>query len=383
LDDRSAGSFNVAAKIDRKKAIKRKNALAQKEIDKIKVSEECSKIFPQTLTSQTLSAFIKLDSIKGQLRREIRNFKIPEAQIEFADELVTELTKQFPEDETLASIKASISFIKRKKKITVEVANAINKAIVSHLNSKDSLKGAVKSLDLSKTELKAMLSCANGLSSLEILKLDFSIESADSIISFIEGVRKIYIAKAQIHFADVLIVELGKIYPNEGVLHKIKVSVASIKAGIGYNLVEKADAINKAIVDHLNSDDSPFPFKSKITSLNLRHKGLKAILPCFSEFLNLFYLDFSHNQLSELPESLGRLINLKNLSLSDNQLVELPKFIGDLKNLVNLNLSNNQLVELPKSIIDNLKMLGDLVCYNNQLVYLPDPNKWINKFRAF
>ena len=368
LDEKSAGNFNVVAKLNRKKAIERKKAFAQKEIDKIKESEECRKIFPQIVGTLVTSPALELGSIKARLREVITNLKIAAAQIEFVDELVTELEKQFPDDETLTSIKASISSLKSKK---IEDANAINAAIVSHLNSNPSLRKAVESLYLSNTELKTMSSYTSRLSNMEVLKLDFSIESTKSIISFVEGIKKpLIIAHDQIHFADVLIAELESRFPNDETLNQIKTSIEAIKNS-KMSLVDKVDAINEAIVSHLNSDVSVNPLKNRVEFLNLSNEKLKAILPCIGEFPNLTGLDLSNNQLVEIPECISRLMNLKDLAIFDNRLVRLPESIDVLINLRYLDLKNNQLVKLPESI-GVLINLRQLVLSNNRLVGLPE-----------
>jgi len=368
LDEKSAGNFNVVAKLNRKKAIERKKAFAQKEIDKIKESEECRKIFPQIVGTLVTSPALELGSIKARLREVITNLKIAAAQIEFVDELVTELEKQFPDDETLTSIKASISSLKSKK---IEDANAINAAIVSHLNSNPSLRKAAESLYLSNTELKTMSSYTSRLSNMEVLKLDFSIESTKSIISFVEGIKKpLIIAHDQIHFADVLIAELESRFPNDETLNQIKTSIEAIKNS-KMSLVDKVDAINEAIVSHLNSDVSVNPLKNRVEFLNLSNEKLKAILPCIGEFPNLTGLDLSNNQLVEIPECISRLMNLKDLAIFDNRLVRLPESIGGLINLGQIFLCNNRLVRLPETIgkLINLKLL---YLSNNRLVELPE-----------
>ena len=380
LDEKSAGNFNVVAKLNRKKAIERKKAFAQKEIDKIKESEECRKIFPQIVGTLVTSPALELGSIRDRLREVITNLKIAAAQIEFADELVTELEKQFPDDETLTSIKASISSLKSKK---IEDANAINAAIVSHLNSNPSLRKAVESLYLSNTELKTMSSYTSRLSNMEVLKLDFSIESTKSIISFVEGIKKpLIIAHDQIHFADVLIAELESRFPNDETLNQIKTSIEAIKNS-KMSLVDKVDAINEAIVSHLNSDVSVNPLKNRVESLKLSNEKLKAILPCIGELINLKNLYLGDNQLTELPEAIGKLINLNYLDLGKNQLAELPEVIGKLTNLDYFRLSNNPLVELPESI-GGLINLRHLYLSNNRLVRLPETiGKLINLKRLY
>ncbi len=369
LDEISAASFNVAARINRKEAIRRKNTLAGKEILKISNSRECSELFAQILNSRSLSSITKLDSIKSHLQTEVNNFNIAKDQIDFADKLVAKLKELFPNDETLNKLEKSIEATKALEISEITKANAINSAIISSLNSDDDLKKAASSLDLSETKLHKMWQHAEKLSNIEVLKLDFSMESL-SIVTFVEGVRKSYIAEAQIDFADVLVAELERQFPDDVTLNAIKASIENIK-NEHKNPIKKAEEINNTIISHLNSDSSDTSIKYELRKLNLNSKQLKAILPCISEFPNLAELHLYHNQLTVLPESIGGLKNLRNLYLINNQLTMLPESICGLTNLRSLFLEVNQLTLLPESI-GGLTYLEWLSLDNNQLTVLPE-----------
>ena len=378
LDKKSVSSFNVAAVINRKEAIRRKNDTAAKKICEIENSEECRKLFAQILNSKSLTSFTKLDSIKFKLRREVFYFDIAKDQIDFADKLVAELEKQFAGDETLNKLKTSIKDTKNLEISQIAKANAINAAIISGLNSKEYLKKAANSLDLSKTKLQKMCQQADKLPNMEVLKLDFSIESTNSIVTFVEGIRKFYIAeaqidlaKAQIDFADKLVAELETQFPNNRILEIIKEQLENIKNDQTLTLIEKAEIINNTIVDYLDADNSDNPLKYRVRCLNLSSKNLKAILPCISEFQNLEELLLDNNRLTELPDSICRLTNLYLLNLRCNQLIKLPGSIGGLINLNELYLNDNRLAELPDSM-GGLINLRELYLHNNQLIVLPD-----------
>ncbi len=371
-DERTTSSFNVAVKLSREKFIKRKNALAKQSINKIKESEECNKAFGAIFSHEHLSPSIKLDSIKAPLNSEVENFEIAQAQIDFTDILVANLEEQFPEDEALKEIRASIFSIKERLVSECEAldlpqeAHKINKAIIHYLKPTE-LKNIVESLDLSATALREKLAWIGGLSNIDILNLDFRMLTADSIISFVEGIRKVYIAEAQIHFADTLVAELEGQFPDDVTLNAIKASISDIK-NEHKNPVKKAGEINEAIIDYLNSENS---VKNRVTSLDFCRGNLKALLPCIGAFSNLETLNLSDNILTVLPESIGAFSKLKTLKLGKNKLTFLPESIGGLKQLRFLHLNNNQLTVLPEAIGELIEL--KLINLNtNKLTFLPE-----------
>ncbi len=248
-----------------------------------------------------------------------------------------------------------------------EQANAINAAIIFRLNSKDYLKKALDSLVLSNTKLKKMLPHTDELSNEQVLKLDFNIESANSIISFVELSRKTLIAQAQIEFADMLIAELERQFPGNETLNELKESIGVIKES-NQDPIGKANKINEEITCYLKANAD---VRNRVESLNFSSKNLKALSPCIGEFPNIERLDLSYNQLTVLPGNIGKLTNLRYLNLEENQLTALPNDIGKLTNLVLLVLSYNQLTALPDDI-GGLISLGELSIIKNQLTILPE-----------
>ena len=136
--------------------------------------------------------------------------------------------------------------------------------------------------------------------------------------------------------------------------------------------------------------------KSTINRIHLENNYLKGYIPSsFVNFLNLKYVDVSHNQLKELkelPHSFGNLLlNTSKfyaficLNFSYNQLSSLPESFGNLTlttygdaSGIILNMSNNQLTSLPKSLGNlTLTTFGNdsrisFDLSNNQLTSLPE-----------
>ena len=211
----------------------------------------------------------------------------------------------------------------------------------------------------------------------EVFEANLSIESANSIISFVQGRRKTHIAAAQIHCADELVAAL-EIIPHllqQGgaiLLDEIKTSINLIKSDATSSDVEKAARINEAIKEHLNADDSEAPLKDRVLWLSLEDKNLRAILPCIGElFPNLQELVLDDNRLTFLPETLSGLANLGRLSLNRNRLTGLPDALRELTNLRDLNLSGNRLTVFPK-VLCELTNLWDLSLSGNRLTFFPE-----------
>ena len=99
-------------------------------------------------------------------------------------------------------------------------------------------------------------------------------------------------------------------------------------------------------------------------------QGINVLPRNFKSLIRLTELDFSSNNLIELPIEIGNLTNLIKLDLTNNELIELPIEIGNLTNLKYLQLTNNELIELPIEI-GNLTSLIYLDLDDNILETLP------------
>ncbi len=86
---------------------------------------------------------------------------------------------------------------------------------------------------------------------------------------------------------------------------------------------------------------------------------------------NVFRLDLSGKDLTEIPQSISAFINLNELSIANNALAEFPKEILTLKNLQILHADHNQFLTLPAGIGD-LTNLHTFSLNNNKLVSLPE-----------
>ena len=84
-------------------------------------------------------------------------------------------------------------------------------------------------------------------------------------------------------------------------------------------------------------------------------------------------LDLSHNQLSSLPSSISHLKNLKNFNVSNNSFKSLPAEFAQLLSLTKLNMSANGMTEIPPSIakLTRLKSLDFSSNYLQHLAVMP------------
>ncbi|KAL3268782.1 hypothetical protein HHI36_007880 [Cryptolaemus montrouzieri] len=83
-------------------------------------------------------------------------------------------------------------------------------------------------------------------------------------------------------------------------------------------------------------------------------------------FKPLTYIDFSSNQLQEIPSEIEMFTTMETANLQDNCLLTLPPAIGNLKRLRKLNLSRNKIKELPDEFF-NLLDLEQLSLAHNML----------------
>lgn len=94
-----------------------------------------------------------------------------------------------------------------------------------------------------------------------------------------------------------------------------------------------------------------------------------------SNYLDLEFLDFGHNAISNLPENFGNLQKLDTLIIeynnNDEKLTALPESFGQLKNLRYLKMASMGITSLPDSFGD-LTKLNYLDLTNNVISNLPD-----------
>lgn len=141
---------------------------------------------------------------------------------------------------------------------------------------------------------------------------------------------------------------------------------------------------------YLNENDLPMlandSFGSmKLELLDLSGNGLSFLSSNAFSALNCGVLKLSNNQLNvtELNSALSGLRGLKELDLSTNNLTSLPVDLFtslDCSYLVHLNFSNNQLIELPK-LSPNLSVIKELDFSSNKITSIPNgfeitPNFW-------
>ncbi|ELP94890.1 villin, putative [Entamoeba invadens IP1] len=93
-------------------------------------------------------------------------------------------------------------------------------------------------------------------------------------------------------------------------------------------------------------DDAVIVSNTSLLILNYEGNKLKHITPLIN-CLPVFKLNFSENEIVEIPDTIGDCIGLTYLSLAKNQLVSLPPTMSRLKSLKQLILYGNKLKNLP------------------------------------
>lgn len=113
-----------------------------------------------------------------------------------------------------------------------------------------------------------------------------------------------------------------------------------------------------------------FKFNSDSTALKCHRCKLDKFPNWVYRCTKLKSLDFSHNKISEIPDSLSLLPNSEILILRDNKLELLGKELVKLEHLKHLDLSKNRISYVSESILEN-KELEKLELWSNLLSFLP------------
>jgi Leucine-rich repeat (LRR) protein len=114
-----------------------------------------------------------------------------------------------------------------------------------------------------------------------------------------------------------------------------------------------------------------FKFNSDSTSLKCQRCKLDKFPYWVFQYTKLKSLDFSHNNISVIPDSLYLLPNLEILILRDNKLELLGKELVKLEHLKHLDLSKNRISYVSESILEN-KELEKLELWSNLLSSVPN-----------
>jgi Leucine-rich repeat (LRR) protein len=94
-----------------------------------------------------------------------------------------------------------------------------------------------------------------------------------------------------------------------------------------------------------------FSFVSESTRLFMFGNNIKKISPLLSSLNKLFEINFSGNELIDLPQSMKQLVQLQHLQLSRNRFQFLPEVLAALgPNLVSLTLAWNSIKDIPDMV---------------------------------
>jgi len=85
---------------------------------------------------------------------------------------------------------------------------------------------------------------------------------------------------------------------------------------------------------------------------------------------NLEIIDFSNNEISDLPSDISHLSNLRFLSFENNNLSSLPLEISNLDKIKYINLSQNKFIRFPSELCD-LNLLESLLFNSNNTTSIP------------
>jgi Leucine-rich repeat (LRR) protein len=120
-----------------------------------------------------------------------------------------------------------------------------------------------------------------------------------------------------------------------------------------------------------------FSFVSESTSLFMFGNSLKKISPLLSTLNKLFEINFSGNELVDLPQSMKQLLQLQHLQLSRNRFQFLPEVLAVVgPNLVTLTLAWNSIKDIPDIVrsfsrIQELNLSYNMISSASNLIQLP------------
>lgn len=136
---------------------------------------------------------------------------------------------------------------------------------------------------------------------------------------------------------------------------------------------------------HNNLTDVPKNIEScpALTTLNLSNNKIDNIKEnTFLDLNRLQSLNLSYNKLNSLPTSLGRLINLKVLNISGNPFNEIKlRLVEKLKSLETLSMRNTSRENQNMPNLSSLTNLVELDLSCNKLTRVPDDITWCSKLK--
>ncbi len=131
------------------------------------------------------------------------------------------------------------------------------------------------------------------------------------------------------------------------------------------------------ILDSMHLDNLPSTINrfTRLKQLSLNNNPdlkLEVVIHKIKD-LSIEFLNFQHNEISEIPENIEGLTYLKDLNLSNNNLDGFNHFeyVSSIKHLSSLWLTDNKLSEFPTSL-GSLQQLRNLYIEHNNLIDIPE-----------
>jgi len=160
---------------------------------------------------------------------------------------------------------------------------------------------------------------------------------------------------------------------------------AALTAGRSFAEVDHVDAnakMAKGILRRFNLCPVPeLPATHPLVSLQLSSAGLLSLSDVGLQPLHLTSLDFSNNNVDELPRVIGDCVHLTSLICARNRLTVLPSTLRALCKLQFLDLGSNQLSILTPAI-EGCTMLRSLNLRGNALRKLPPTMHYLRRLRS-